>query len=611
MVRPADLRELERLDAELDLLDAEEQRTWMKNTYARYLYGGWERPQDGKIMGPYRRVIGFHEAAKALFCPKETSPGNQCWEYVGSMGTDIHATFKCPKCGHGSSAFGRGAAQRYKTLFLSGGNRSWKTLAGISELCSWIKGYRPWDGSLTRPHHMDAPFFFICGQTFSKSFPLTIEPYVKQCIGDMIVSENRVNKTINHWVFDNGCQLHALSNDQYMRGPKQGGASNSFEGTRFVGGQWDEAMHPGARTSVVRGLEHGARQGLGREIISATPLYSPYLFSIYQSSYLRGGSRRGIWVDEFTAHENPFMTESEVRDLLAEFPKEELDAREWGHFLNLAGRVYDMFDDTLHVVLDEGFDPLLSPTCLPDDDSVGERVPSDWPVIQVIDPHDSRPWAMGWYAIGPDEDKYVVAEWPEDDWETMRSGSRLSYDDYCAITARVEAGFPGNPARIRSKDGRWERQGPERVIGRIMDPNFGNTGNTASAGRTVADSMRDRGYYYETTVNDRLTDGHNAVADAFSWDMDRDLSPMNRPHLWMLPHCRNHRWSVNSYLHTETKDWDTHERQTPKGPAKDFCDLLRYLCMSPVYYRSWQVGTDAFDSYNRNLGREQRQSMGY
>ena len=63
--------ELRMADAAIEALKRVQAEDWLKVWYARHIYGGWEREQDGKIMGPHKRVIGFHEAAKAMFCPNE------------------------------------------------------------------------------------------------------------------------------------------------------------------------------------------------------------------------------------------------------------------------------------------------------------------------------------------------------------------------------------------------------------------------------------------------------------------------------------------------------------------------------------------------------------
>lgn len=585
-VSTSEILQLQRMDDAISMLRKVQAENYQKEWYKRILCGGWEREQDGKIMDPHWRVLGFHEAAKALFCPATVAGSKEaCWSHIGYVGTNPHETFRCPRCGTVSPVFGKRHALTYRTLFLCGSNRSWKTLAGLNEFTTWVRGHRPWDGTLTAPKG-SGRFFGIAAQTFSTSYVLTIIPYITNMLGDIVTSTiPGANRVISGWEINGTDIIKAMSYDQWTRAPKGDGSANPFEGSAWYAFFWDEPMPQGARVATIRGLSSGRQQGWGREIIAATPLHTPYLWEVYNRAANRGGDFMHTWVEEFNVHENPFMTPPEIEEMLSEFPPEEREAREWGRFMNLAGRVYDSFDDSVHVVMDEDFDPLLEYTT---DKIVGGEPhkpdePSDWPVVCVIDPHNSRPWAIGWYAISPDEEFFAVREYPDgrtDPWERCANKSKLGYDDYVNIIRRVEESLPG---------------GPDRVMYRFMDPNFGRTGTTASRGVTVQRELHDTsielGYelHFSTNVSDNRMAGEMAVRDRLDWDTTQPPSAINRPSLYISQSCRNHWWSINNLQHPETTDgWDTYERKKPTGPATDFTDLLRYLCVARVSYRSWK-----------------------
>jgi hypothetical protein len=141
-----------------------------------------------------------------------------------------------------------------------------------------------------------------------------------------------------------------------------------------------------------------------------------------------------------------------------------------------------------------------------------------------------------------------------------------------------------------------------------MDPNFGAKGNVLADGRSIQEMMRapEIGYYFDTNVNDSHADGHQAVANRLRWDGYLDGSvpdTFNRPSFFIMPGLQNHIWSLSNYQKSksETMGWQALEKKKPDGPAKDFCDLVRYAAVKGFVYRSWQTGKNTFRKYNDQL----------
>jgi hypothetical protein len=144
---------------------------WLAITYREWLYGGWTR-DDGKIAKPHYKSIKLHEA-----------------------------------CKH----------PEYDTFAIFGGNQSSKSVTAMSEFCSWIRGERPWDGSVTAPSGQSRDWL-MAGPSFSKHFPLTLNPYFELRMGDWIVEQIKSQqKNTVMYVLKNGDRVHCLSYEQFLK----------------------------------------------------------------------------------------------------------------------------------------------------------------------------------------------------------------------------------------------------------------------------------------------------------------------------------------------------------------------------------------------------------
>ena len=294
--------------------------------------------------------------------------------------------------------------------------------------------------------------------------------------------------------------------------------------------------------ATVARMEHG-----GMILIFMTPLdEAQYLFdSILENNDGLKTSHRVAVIytdieDSCKTHGiRGFLDHDKIEQMISFYDPDEKDARAHGKPMHLSGRVYSLFNDAVHVVNDF-------------------PIPSEWIRINIVDPHDSIPFAMSWMAMSPSEDFYVYDESPEEKFEQIKN-TNLTFGDYAGI--------------IRAKEGR------QKIHFRLMDPNFGNKryGNT---GRTVAEEMREFGLDYDTDINDSLDIGHHVVREMLKYDPLRPLSAINKPKLFILRKCRNHWVSMRKYGRKSSKSDELKDNPRLVETYKHFCDLIRYAMVS-------------------------------
>lgn len=234
-----------------------------------------------------------------------------------------------------------------------------------------------------------------------------------------------------------------------------------------------------------------------------------------------------------------------IVSMIENYDADEKEARISGKFAHLSGLIYKGVEHKIHRVPDRA-------------------PPPDAQIVQIVDPHDNKPWAMCWIMLTPDDHAQVFAEYPVEPFHKMR-GARMSLDDYASITRTVEARL-GIANRMRL---------------RIMDPNFGESPK-ATTGTTVRDDMeRKHGLIYDTRVNDDIQTGHEKVRQLLKYDSWAG----SRPRLTIQQSCYNTWYGLTHYSFRDAR-WEEGQGLTNivNKDYKDFPDLLRYFAVKGVRY---------------------------
>jgi hypothetical protein len=206
-----------------------------------------------------------------------------------------------------------------------------------------------------------------------------------------------------------------------------------------------------------------------------------------------------------------------IESLKQEFDEDELSARLEGAYLSLAGSVYKRFGPA-------NIKSAMEPYWL---ECIAKGF---YNIVNVVDPHPRKPFAIGWYFLFPNGDVVAVAEFPDDTFQPYQKLKSFDYstEDYAALIIETEKAL-GRPAD-------W----------RLMDPNMGNS--PAEAGSdTYKKKFAACGLTF-TDPCDELINGHQAVKDLVgSPDKGR------RPSFYVMDVCENHIFGMKNYAWKETR----------------------------------------------------------
>jgi len=229
------------------------------------------------------------------------------------------------------------------------------------------------------------------------------------------------------------------------------------------------------------------------------------------------------------------LEHSDIEKMIAEYSEDEREARVEGKAMYLKGLIFKTFNTQIHV---------LKETI---------QAPANATLYQAVDPHSDKPFACIWAFVDGKGDVYIVDEWPNVDFYKWHN-CQLTIKDYAKIFRDKEQGV--------------------NVYKRIIDRHFADV-RSASYKRTLREELRDElGLNYEPSyqASEEIETGIIKVRDYLKYNPDRPLDTMNKPKLFINPHCQN---TIKSFLRW-SRDPVTGKVQ---DAYKDFMDCVRYLVM--------------------------------
>ncbi len=316
----------------------------------------------------------------------------------------------------------------------------------------------------------------------------------------------------------NGSQVQILTHEQ---------SSDSQEGWDGHVVWADEPPPKPHFIASVRGLiDHN-----GQYLNTMTPLKEPWISDeIYEEN-------PEMWNVINLEEENPYIDQKALEDFFKSVDPDQLEARKHGKFVHLVGAVYHSFSKQRHVV-------------------PSRKLPLDWPRFCVVDPHDRRPFAIGWYAVDPMNRLWVYDEYPNAMFHKITS-TDLRTKDFATIIRNREGKMPAHK--------------------RIIDRRYGFR-RQASNGKTIQEELNmEYDLYFNASYDDAqggIEAGHIKVKD-YLGRKDEE------PRIFIMDHCKNHIYAMTHYVYDE-------KTGKPKEHAKDFADVLRYMCMDSPEYDAWQ-----------------------
>jgi len=317
----------------------------------------------------------------------------------------------------------------------------------------------------------------------------------------------------------NGSEVQVLTHEQ---------SSDSQEGWDGQIVWADEPPPKDHFIASVRGLiDHN-----GQYLNTMTPLKEPWISDeIYEEN-------PGLWnVISLGSYANPYIDKKALDDFFASVDPDQLEARKHGRFVHLSGAIYQQFSKQKHVV-------------------PSKVLPDHWPRFCVVDPHDRRPFAMGWYAVDPMNRLWVYDEYPNSMFHKILS-TDLKTADFAVV--------------MRTHEGK------DVIAKRIIDRRYG-VRRSVGSGRSIQEELnQDFNLFFNQSYDDAVGGveaGHIAVKHYLG-------SKDQEPRLFIMENCVNHIYAMTHYIYDE-------KTGKPRESAKDFADILRYMCADRPDYDTWQ-----------------------
>lgn len=251
--------------------------------------------------------------------------------------------------------------------------------------------------------------------------------------------------------------------------------------------------------------------------------------------------------------ENPGgqLPRQSIEIMISQWDSDEREMRVSGKFSHVGGRVYKKFNKDIHVI-DK-----------PHDFHLEEMKRKNFDLWNVIDPHDRKPFAIGWYAVFQNGDVYCIAEFPDDTYLPFHKIKDFSYiaKDYAKLIKATEESI----GKVSCK--------------RLIDPNFGNSPSFAT-NTTIKQELYKAGQeigfnltYHD--ANDNIEIGHMLVKD-YLGDPQNNI----RPKFYIFSHCKNHIYGMSYYGWKESKSKEKPLSEKTELQYKDFPDLVRYALIA-------------------------------
>ena len=439
-------------------------------------------------------------------------------------------------------------------LFI-GSNQSGKTTSVCQEIFAYSQGFRPW----VRPfyetvkanpekypwiedpeeilEHERTKFIppvtiMVCGLDFNSAIAKVIAPKLLSIIpgphekGPYIKKIEKIQgKVPSKIIFQNGSTVDFFSGEQ---------DTFRFEGVTAHLAVFDEPPEQAKWVAVKRGLIVNG----GITLFSMTPLSEPWIFDTLLEDAKAEGEDVLVASCNLFDPEVDWMSEKDKEDFKREVERKdprEVQARIYGKFTHLLGRVFPTFNEDIHVV-----DPSLRP--LNDGDTYGV----------TVDPADRKPWMIVWWKVDKAGEVHFIDEWPNVPFTSMKT-SENTLDDYVALIKERE-----------------EKLGI-KVMFRFLDPNFGPK-HSVLTGTRLVDELAKRGLYFDTKITDRIDFGHDMVRDYLDYDPDKEMPPK----ITVSTKCWNVINSFLKYTWKEKRKDDGTVSEVPEERFKDPMDCVRY-----------------------------------
>lgn len=260
-----------------------------------------------------------------------------------------------------------------------GGNRSGKTTGGVNEFV--------WQNLGTHPFkRCKVPIkSFIVLQDFENHGKNILEAKLEQWVPEGAISKMDRNQTgaIKKIWWRSGSVTDVYSHDQDIK---------VFEGADYDLGWFDEPPPRRIFIATFRGLTDRG----GDFFITATPIVEPWLYDYYKE-WEQDPEGSFWWFRYVNSYSNvrnlgegdEALGKKRLDEFASTLDDDEKESRIGGKFINLSGLVFKSFNRKVHLIKDFPW-------------------PASWPIIESIDPHPQKDWAVSWIGIAENNAKVLL-----------------------------------------------------------------------------------------------------------------------------------------------------------------------------------------------------------
>lgn len=271
-----------------------------------------------------------------------------------------------------------------KIIMLQGGNGIGKTVLGSVIVGSGCLGIQPWDKQETIWGRRPVKVRILCTD-WEKHAKTVIVPKLQEWfpVGQYTTSKNNVGVE-SVFKFKNGSSIELMTNKEDTKDHE------GWEGDIV----W--ADEPPPRDKFVANLR-GLRKSK-KDLTEDDPEMGVFLLTLTAVSeawmldeIVRNIHKNYASVTEIPMSANPYLSKDYQETFAASLKAKERMARIEGKWLNLVGLVWPSFNPEVHII--DPFD-----------------IPTDWPVVPLIDHHPSHPNALSYFAYDPFGRIFVIDE---------------------------------------------------------------------------------------------------------------------------------------------------------------------------------------------------------
>jgi phage terminase large subunit-like protein len=234
------------------------------------------------------------------------------------------------------------------------------------------------------------------------------------------------------------------------------------------------------------------------------------------------------------------LMHEDIQKMIAEYDEDEREARAYGKFQHLVGRIFKKFDRAIHVIPPR---------------QINLR---GYSVYELIDPHPRNPDAVLWLAVDRQGTKFVIDE----------------------LWIKCQNGTDELAQRIKEKADRY------RIEMRLGDPSMFIVNQHDKDGKSLGDRLDELGLGYSPAPKAR-DQADRCITDALAYTRMPTGEFIKAPELYVFDTCRRTIWELENYRWDEWtgKGADKHNAKE-KAVDKDdhFVECLgRALIINPTF----------------------------